>query len=490
MNKLKEMLIDKKFYLFMMIVIIFFGMFFKLEYATDTYTVFENSTKVTVEHFFTSGRFVTGICQMIVRLLHFGNTFTYLLSFVLAIICLSISIYKLFKIFIKDINNTCISMLISVLILINVFSIELFLYIEKGIMLFSVLLNVLAFEQLTKYLKEQNRKSLVLVFIYMIIANFSYQGTVALFVVLSIIYILKYSKDVKSFIKNNIVTALCYGIPAFINYAIVKFIFINNRIAGEFNLNLTIKNIIFGTKQMLLTYSIIPKYLFITIIGVLLVTILYYIIKYEKTKKEKLLSFLAICYIIIGSFITTILPQFMQASESIWFVPRSSYAFAGIIGILILYLFITYKVNMKLEKIILITMIIYLIVQYISFQTIIQDHYIVNYLDEYQALQIKEQINQYEESTGEIVTKVAFYENESGGNWTYPNIKAIGDINVKALYPNWSRIPYLKHYLGKTFKEIEKDNKIYEQYFIDKQWNSYSKEQVIIKKDTLHLYVY
>ena len=209
---------------------------------------------------------------------------------------------------------------------------------------------------------------------------------------------------------------------------------------------------------MLLTYSIIPKYLFITIIGVLLVTILYYIIKYEKTKKEKLLSFLAICYIIIGSFITTILPQFMQASESIWFVPRSSYAFAGIIGILILYLFITYKVNMKLEKIILITMIIYLIVQYISFQTIIQDHYIVNYLDEYQALQIKEQINQYEESTGEIVTKVAFYENESGGNWTYPNIKAIGDINVKALYPNWSRIPYLKHYLGKTFKEIEKAN--------------------------------
>ena len=148
-------------------------------------------------------------------------------------------------------------------------------------MLFSVLLNVLAFEQLTKYLKEQNRKSLVLVFIYMIIANFSYQGTVALFVVLSIIYILKYSKDVKSFIKNNIVTALCYGIPAFINYAIVKFIFINNRIAGEFNLNLTIKNIIFGTKQMLLTYSIIPKYLFITIIGVLLVTILYYIIKYS-----------------------------------------------------------------------------------------------------------------------------------------------------------------------------------------------------------------
>lgn len=245
MKKIKQILIDKNFYICNMIAIAFFGIFSKLEYATDTYTVFENGTKATVLHFLSSGRFVTGICQAAVRILHFSNSLTYGISFTLAMVCLSISIYKLFNIFIKDIKKWLVAMLISVLIIINVFSIELFLYIEKGILILSVLLCVLAFEKLIEYFKG-NKKSLVWVFVYMIFANFSYQGTVALFVALSLIYIIKYSKDTKCFIKNNIVTALCYGIPALINYLIVKFIFVNNRIAGEFDLMLSINKITRG----------------------------------------------------------------------------------------------------------------------------------------------------------------------------------------------------------------------------------------------------
>ncbi len=99
MKFMKEMLKDKKFYFCVMIVIIFFGIFFKLDYATDTYTVFENGTKETVLHFFSAGRFVTGICQLAIRVLHISNNITYLISFVLAIVCFSVAIYKLWRIF-------------------------------------------------------------------------------------------------------------------------------------------------------------------------------------------------------------------------------------------------------------------------------------------------------------------------------------------------------------------------------------------------------
>lgn len=488
MKKIKEMIVDKKFYICIIIALAFFGVFTKLEYATDTYTVFENSAASTIEHFLASGRFVTAGCQFLVRTLDISNELTYIISFVLSILCLSIALYRLYRILKEDIKSIPIAMFISVLIVINAFSIELFMYIEKGIMLLSVLLNILAVEKLIEYFKE-NKKSLVLVFVYMLIANFSYQGTVALFVALSLVYILKYSKNIKIFIKNNIVTALGYGIPALINYLIVKFIFANNRIAGEVNIAESIKKVISGTKQMLLTYSIIPKYLFVTLIGVLLLVIIYHIIKHTKTPKEKLMGIFGVIYVILGTLVVTILPQLMQATESIWFVPRSSYAFGAILGILILYLYMNYKVNDRLEKVLLIGIVAYLLVQFVNFGTIARDHYIVNYMEKYEANQIEEVMQEYENSTGKTVTKIAFYQSKTP-SWSYPGIKSIGDMNIKAIYPDWARIPYLKHYINRTFDIVEKSDEIYQLNFANKDWNYFSKEQIVIKEDTLHIYIY
>ncbi len=482
MKKIKEMLFDKKFYIYIIISIIFFGIFFKLEYATDTYTVFENTTKETVEHFFESGRFVTGICQAIIRLVHINNTFTYLISFILGIISLSIALYKLEKIFEQDIGeNITIAILTSVLVIINVFSIELFLYIEKGILLLSVLLNVLAVEKLILYIKG-NKKAVIWALLYMFIANCCYQGTVSLFVMLGLVYVIKYSKTFKDFLKNTVILAFTYGIPALINYAVVKFIFANSRIAGDFDFALSIQKIIEGSQKLFFTYSILPKYLFMSVIALLFICILYFSINQKKSTYDKIVPVVSIVFIVLGSLIATILPQFMQATSSIWFVPRSSYAFGGIIGILILFLFMNFKVNKKLEKILIMGMILYLVVQYVNFQDIALDHYLVNYMDEIQAMQIKEKIATYEEQTGKTVTKVAFYESDLP-SWTYPNIRAIGDINIKALSPAWSRIPYLKHYLDRSLEEVDKQEEIEKEFFENKE------NIIIIREDTLHLYI-
>ena len=78
----------------------------------------------------------------------------------------------------------------------------------------SVLFCILAFKQFVNYLKEDKIKYLIFSFIYMLFANFSYQGTVGLFVVLACLYIVINNNNFKTFFKNNFYAAICYGIPA------------------------------------------------------------------------------------------------------------------------------------------------------------------------------------------------------------------------------------------------------------------------------------
>lgn len=286
MSKIKEMLKDTKFWIFILIVIAFFGIFIKMDYATDTYCVFGTPAKEMIQHFIKSGRFVTAASQAFLTVIHTGNEVAYLLSISLALIATGVSIYMLYKIFEEDISYTIIAGIASTLIIINAFSIELYLFLEKGILMLSVLLCVLAFEKMVCFFKGENKiKSLILAFIYMLIANFSYQGTVALFIALSSIYIVKYSKSIKDFVINNILTGICYGIPALINYLTVKFIFGNTRVSGEYNLLLSIEKIWLNTKEMITyTYKILPQYLFIGILGIIgVICIICIIMKKEES---------------------------------------------------------------------------------------------------------------------------------------------------------------------------------------------------------------
>ena len=505
MIKIKEMLKDTKFWIFILIVIAFFGIFIKMDYATDTYCVFGTPASQMIQHFIKSGRFVTAASQSFLTLIHSGNEVAYLLSITLALIATGVSIYKLYKIFEEDIPYSIIAGLASILIIINVFSIELYLFLEKGILMLSVLLCVLAFEKMISFVKGENKvKSIVLAFIYMIIANFSYQGTVALFVALCCIYIVKHSKDIKSFVINNIITGICYGIPALINYLTVKFIFGNTRVSGEYNLLLSIEKIWLNTKEMITyTYKILPQYLFIGILGIVGITCIICLImkKEEQINDEnnirrtmfapttkKILLILGLIYVIIATFVVTIFPQIMQSTNSIGFAPRSTYTFASLIGIIVVYTFINTKPKKLTKDILSIILIGYLVIQYASFSNIARDRYSLNYMDYNQFLQIQTIVEAYEKETGNTITKIATYKNEPQG--TYPGIFISGDINLKAMCPDWSRIDYLEYYFNRTLEEVEKSEEIYNTYFKDKTWKFFDKEQVVLKDDVMHIYVY
>ncbi len=489
MKQIKEMLKNKNFYLYILICVAFFGIFCKMEYATDTYSVLETPFKNMLIHFISSGRLVTACWYAVYKVFSLSNNIAYIVSFILAIISTSISIYKLENIFSKDIKSKAISILAAVLIIINIFSIELYLFIEKGILMLSILFCVCAVEKLIKYF-EGDKKSLVWVFLYMLLANFSYQGTVGIFVSITLLYIVKYTKDLKSFVTNTIVTGLGYGIPALINYVSVRFIFVNNRVNGANNFLESITKIITGTKSMMLsTFEIMPKYLFMTLVAILSLIIVYNIVKNNIKGKKKIWLILGMIMIVIGNFVVTIFPQIMQNTASIWFVPRSTYTFAALLGILLVYLFMNTEVNVKLEKVLLISLVIYLSIQYVSFQNISRDRYILNYIDNYTIMQIQEKIENYEKETQNKVSKISFYEGNSK-KYTYPKLFVNGDTNIKAFYPEWSRLNAINYYLNRKLENVEKDEKIEEDYFKDKIWEYYNDEQIIIVGDTVHMFIY
>lgn len=288
MEKIKEQLKKLQFYrnsafwIFVSITILLLGNLYRMEYATDTYCVFTADHQNTLTIFLQSGRFLTALLFKIFFELKFEEELMYIVSFSIAIIASIISMYKLYKIIYADIKNNKISIIASILIILNIFVIELMLFIEKGIMLLGVLFNILAFEKLLKVF-EGNKRCIIGVFIYMFLANCSYQGTVALFVVLSMGYILKKSSNIKDFILKNILTALLYGIPAGINYISTRYIYSSSRVTGNIRFKESIVKIYESlVKIFVTTCEIIPKWIFLGLLTMLILAIIYMAFKQKK----------------------------------------------------------------------------------------------------------------------------------------------------------------------------------------------------------------
>ena len=491
MNKINEMFKDKKLYLFGVITLIFFGVFISIQYAPDTYTVFSERTKASVTHFFSCGRLITGCAVGITKgILNLTDNIIYNLSYMFAIICTILSLYKLYNLINVDIKNKTVSVILSSLVVINVFSLELFVYIEKGIMMLSVLMSILAVEQTKEFLENKKWKSMILALIFMIIATSSYQGTVGIFVAISLIYILKYSKTIKEFLLNNVKVALIYGIPAGINFVMVRFMGTNSRVEGNIRLAESIEKIVSGVKNLIInTYGLFPKYCFAL---AMLVAISFGIYKFVRHKngnaREKIVKILAIIYILAGTLFATVAPQILQNTDSIWFVARSSYPMASVIGILLIYILSNCEVE-KVEKNIIITCsCIYMLVQLAYFMIFAIDGYIVNYEDKQQTMELINLINEYEEETGNKITKIAIYSDKYI-TYTYPDTRASGDINVKAFSSDWAAKAIVNYYLGRQLEKVEISTTL-EQYYKENDWQEFNIEQVKFEDDTIHLCLY
>ena len=453
-----------------------------IEYATDTYSVFNFNSEQVYAQFASSGRFITAIIGRLVKIAGFSEQAIYVGSYLLAIICVLISQYKVYGLLKDNVKNKNFRILIAILIIINPFSIELFLFIEKGVMWLGVLMAVCAVERIVKYFETNRKRNIVYAMIFMFLANCSYQGVVGIFVSVSLIYILKYSSDIKEFVKNNIVVAVTYGIPAVADYLLIKILYQGSRVNGQIILSESVSKIFDGTIQMIIsTYGLLPKYLFIISIGILFSLGVYETIRKKRKAFYEISKYI---YIIIGTIIITVMPQIMQSTSSIWFVPRSTYAFGALYGILIMLLYLNHETGNFTTIVIIIISIILSIFQFTKFSTIINDRYKLNEQDYIISMHIINKIMNYEMSTENKISKIEIYQDKNP-RYTYDGIFATGDINVKAYSTDWSTKAIIEYYLKRELKQevIKEDRK---RNFLEMDWDEFNiDEQVILQDDTI-----
>ena len=528
---------NKVFILYLFITIAFFGLLIKLEYATDTYAVFNFDKEAVYMQYAMSGRFITGAFLKFFKIINISEKLMYLFSFMLAIICTIFSQYILYKIIEKNVQSKVLKIIIPTLIIINPFSIELFLFIEKGFMWLGILACVLALMNLQKYFENCKSNNLVndnktekikrmshknigskrylfYSLILMLIANCLYQGVVGIFLSVTLVFILKYSKNIrkvasphmqvtsqpheskklklvasekssdaiKEFIINNAIAGFIYAIPALINFIFVKIEFKESRINGQIIILDSLEKIWQNTCNMFKTmYGILPKYTFILLI---LFTFAVFCSKIWKEEK-KLLPILKFIYIIVGITFIAIAPQILQPTNLIWFAPRSTYSFASMYGILTLYLAMDYELKGISKYTIIILSIMLLTFQAQKFINIEKDRYLLNNNDKKITMQIAEHIKAYEETTGNTVTELSWYEDEKP-NYTYNGIFATSDMNVKSYSSDWSTVEILKYFLKRDIKLVKKDTNLTKE-FKNKNWDEFDEEQIVFENNKLHL---
>lgn len=473
------------------IVLLFFGINIYLSYATDSYcTLSEGFHAPAIDMATRNGRPVIGLIYELYYLSGLPNVLFYYISSALALVFLCISIFIYQGILERYAIRENIRIVLAFAAIANVFIIEYFMFIEKCGFTLAILLNVTAVYWTEKFFSNHQKRYYAFAVIAMLLAVFTYQGTIALFVILSIPFAMKQAKDFKHYILNGVMIGAAWIIPVLIDFLAFKFIFKSSRLQEKTGYVARLKEVLRGIinngKE---TFNILPEYAFLIIIFIILAALIVDAIASRNCGPR---IFNAIVIIISGCIFST--ATILQGSG--WWATRTVYPIASIPAVLAIDIFVNKE---KTDSSILLhktagivsmaAVSVLLICQYFSFNRIYIDKYQLNALDQYRYQYVGRKICEYQERTGNEITKIAFYNDVDRSLPQYSGLYCTGELVVSAFTTDWSDITAMNYYLGTSYEKISPVEK-YVKYFSEKEWKTLSDEQFIFDGDTLHLCVY
>ncbi len=473
------------------LVMLFFGTNLYLSFATDTYaTLSAGFYHAGIDMATRNGRPVIGLIYELQYLSGLPNVSFYYISSVLALIFLALSIWIYQGILKKHGIKENTRILLAFAAIANIFIIEYFMFVEKCGFMLAILFDVIGIYWLDKFFDERQKKHFGFAVISMIFAIMTYQGTIALFVILSIPLALKYANDFKTYIFNGLSIGLIYTIPVIIDLLAFKFIFKSARIAEKTDYIKAIKNVVKGIYHNgIWTFNILPNYLYL-----ILVIIIFAVLVIHARGGQKSRLKIVNAFVIVGAACLFSSATIFQGSG--WWSTRTVYPIASIAAALAIDLFVngtaidTGNWRRKAGYMVSIGAIATLLIfQYFSFNRIYIDKYQVNALDQYRYQYIGQAIEEYQKSTGEKITKVAFYDDAKKSRVQYSDLYGVGDLVVSTFVTDWSDVNAMNYYLHTHYDKIKPVEK-YKAYFSKKNWSHLSKEQLIFDGDKLHICVY
>lgn len=470
---------------------LYFGNTVFMNFATDTYWAFVYGADNLELVYIASARFFPALLCKVWYLLQISNEIFYYVISIMALIFLFFSIYLFQYILREIIKSNFFRICVSFIAVANIFIIEYFMFLEKAIFMFAIFFNIVALYCIVKYFQLKKVKFYLLSLLCMLVAVFTYQATVGLFVVLCLPFLFKFSNNLKEYIQNGFLVLFNFGFVGVANYVVLVLGVKSSRVPQGEGLLKNLLNVFTGLKEhTITTFDIFPPYIFIflliLVIGANIINILVY---YNSNPIRLWCQMFNLLVLFIGTAIISSSTIIISG----WFCPRVLYPYASIIGIYIINLYANiyqeeYNTKKYKDKFLCIYIFIYLTFQYICFSRIYLDKYINNYVDQYRCLIIDEQIKNYEKETQNTIRYISFYQDKERDT-QYAELFRSRYFAVSSFTTNWSDLESINYYTNSTYQRVDMDPN-YQSYFLEKDWKFFSNEQLIFDGDTLHLCIY
>ena len=489
MEKIKE---HKKdlilFFIVFLVSIVMCGAFLQPHYTHDTYKIiYDGYEFYSYDKFLKEARPFTAIITLIANKINLPIEIYMIISFVLALIFLSISVLMVYKLFIKQFTNNSklkdiVVLIISFITIFNYLAIEHILYLECSILALGILLSVIAAKVIISNEKYAHVKALIII----IIAVFCYQGSIAIFPMLVLMDKLLFKTNkVKNDFIEVIKIILIYGIAMLLTILFAEFVMGGSRITMNPS-SIDISNIITWVKELAInSLGVILPYIHILLISL---TIIFIEIFDKSDIKGKNIYVLKYLFVILASIVICMAPIVVGSGLSL--TPRMCIAYGTTIGIsLFIMMYIADRNNKKYQVILVSSItIIFFILNVTLYIVLTNQHILTNKLDEKDCKNIQKIIEEYEAKTNKEITKmVAVCRPDK--NLYYPNIIHAGAITQKALN-SWANKQAICFYLQKKYEFVPITLEQYISFWGGKSWNQFSEEQVVIKDDILYFCAY
>lgn len=254
---------------------------------------------------------------------------------------------------------------------------------------------------------------------------------------------------------------------------------------SHFNLKAQLLLIYDLLKQLLYNcMGIQPKYFYFSFLLVTVFVIIFVI----GTSRLKLKDFfkyaVRIALLFSGCFLAVLVPCFFDT----WLAHRTVSGFSTLLPLLFIILFlIAYRFKLKWSKLVYlyltVAVIVNLGVNWFYTSELYRQQIVVNAVDSRDVLFYYTEIENYEKQTGNTVTKLAWGFDSNPTN-ILPGTVSPKSINDRVMETPWGRREIMPFLFDRRFEIVEMPPDIWAEYFVDKDWDVLSEEQVVCIGDT------
>lgn len=233
----------------------------------------------------------------------------------------------------------------------------------------------------------------------------------------------------------------------------------------------------------------LPEYLFLSVLvmltGIALAGLA--LAPAQEGKRKRIEQMLSLCIVLAGGILCVYVPHLLTVP--VWITNRTVVALFSVFAVLAAV--IAFSVwNRLVEYTVAAVLTVFMLFNVYSVQNAAQELFAANAMQQNMALQIQEEIKDYEEASGVKVKYIGFVD-DLYPSWIYPFATQTYCEQIPNSYTvSWNRLDCLNYYTGQQYEEIAPPDDIRIQ-FSGKNWDVFeADEQILYDGDIVYICVY